>query len=116
MKLIPYLICLVITGCGAIRYSGQMSTDLHSAKIKVVQLHRGMKREDVEVILRPLPYFDPGIKISGYVTIQYLLSPGVWVCAEFDSGGALVREPQQLIVSHDDSNNVYREIRLSQIQ
>ena len=53
-SLVIGIVCIVILGCQTTHYSTD-HRQLHDAKFKLSQLREGMKREEVEAILKPLP-------------------------------------------------------------
>jgi hypothetical protein len=99
-SLILCIVCFAFVGYGTTRLSDRDIAALHDVKEEVMQLHRGMKREDVEATLHPQP--SPSLpfefNISGIVGVQYLLRPGVWVQVDYDSFGSLVITPSELEV------------------
>lgn len=106
------------TGCHSVHISKQMQVDLPIAKAKIIQLRVGMKRNEVEKILNPLPKsFYDGPDISGTEMDQYWLTTEISVQLLFIStDGILVQEPQELLVTDNNINHGYRRVSLSKIK
>ncbi|SPE60940.1 exported hypothetical protein [Verrucomicrobia bacterium] len=122
------VVSLLVIGCCtshqvAWHYSDRVMGELKEAKGKVSQLHRGMERQDVESILKPMTgptRFGFEWNISGTLSVPYELYPGIRVTIDYGaSTSTLVIVPVDLDVnldSRDREAKHFKSIRLDEIQ
>ena len=79
------IFCALLAGCQSPDYSEHTETKFHEAKTRVSQLREGMKRAEVEAILKPLPSQTPADdwNVSGYSPTSYQLYPGIWIHVDY---------------------------------
>jgi len=115
------IICVVLSGCTSPRYSDRTLTNFHEAKTRLSQLREGMKRAEVEAILKPLPLQAASDwDNTGYLPVSYRLYPGIWVHVDYLAPRyVLLRLPTSLEVAlnnKDKPTREFEEISLDQIR
>ena len=118
IKLLMLMLSIAVLGCRSVRYTDQMLSDMHEAKVLVSQIHYGMKRSDVEALLHPLPSLDNELSISGITRAHYLLKSGIMVDVDYGPYNTTGMPPTSLEVKLDRINKYgdYRTVPLSQIE
>jgi hypothetical protein len=117
-KLVLGLMCIGLVGCAT---DPQQIADLRDAKVRVLQLHPGMKRAEAEAILHPLPEDvpDPEWYISMYLPVTYMLHNNIRVDVQYyDANTIVFSTPEEIamrsrycLIFHK-----YKKIPISQIQ
>ena len=119
--LIIAIFCTVLTGCSTSpRYSDRTIANFHEAKARILQLREGMKRDEVEAILKPLPQTRASDwDNTGYLPVTYRLYTGIWLHVDyFAPQNVLLRLPTAIQVNlnnKDKPTHDFEDISLNQI-